>query len=201
MTIRPVLLSVLAVAALGTATSAATAAKPRVTVIGDSIQASFDYVTAAKRRLGAGLDLRVDAKVCRRLASYSCPYNGVTPLTALQTIRALGPSLGGTIVMNVGYNDDSPGTSGEIAQIVQAAKGYGVKRIVWVTLREQRSDYSAINAVIRSAPKRFPEVVVADWNAASRGKTSWFGRDGLHLTSSGAMGLATLLRPLVVSRD
>ena len=42
------------------------------------------------------------------------------------------------------------------------------------------------------------KIAVADWNAFSRGKP-WFREDGLHLTPSGAMGLARLLRPLVLA--
>ena len=51
-----------AIAAVLLAASPATAAeKPRVTVIGDSVQASFSYVPKAVSRLGKGLDLKVDA--------------------------------------------------------------------------------------------------------------------------------------------
>jgi len=54
-------------------------------------------------------------------------------------------------------------------------------------------------ARIRSAGKRHRKtLVVADWNAYSRGKP-WFREDGLHLTTSGALGLARLLRPLVLA--
>ena len=55
------------------ASAAGVARRPRVTVIGDSVQASFSYVPKAVRRLGKGLDLRMDAKVCRRLVARSCP--------------------------------------------------------------------------------------------------------------------------------
>ena len=41
-------------------------------------------------------------------------------------------------------------------------------------------------------------MVVADWNAYSRGK-AWFGEDGLHLSATGAMRLARFLRPLVLA--
>jgi len=49
-----------------------------------------------------------------------------------------------------------------------------------------------IDVAIRQAAKRWPELVVADWNACSSGKP-WFGPDGLHLTVTGANALATLL--------
>ena len=56
--------------------------------------------------------------------------------------------------------------------------------------------YHSTNAAIRQASKRWPQLVVADWNAHSAGKP-WFGSDGLHLTSTGATALATFLRPYV----
>ena len=74
--------------------------------------------------------------------------------------------------------------------------------MIWVTLRQAgsyASVYAQSNARIRSAGKRWRnELVVADWNAYSSGK-SWFREDGLHLTTSGALGLARLLRPLVLA--
>jgi hypothetical protein len=78
--------------------------------------------------------------------------------------------------------------------------------VVWVTLREAggyASDYKSINAEIKAAARRWPELVVADWNSYSAGKP-WFGTDGLHLSPSGAIALANFLRPIVIrasSRD
>jgi len=66
----------LAGALAGVAPAAGAPAKPRVTLIGDSITASFASVPAATRALGAGLDLRVDARVCRRLVAPSCTHRG-----------------------------------------------------------------------------------------------------------------------------
>jgi len=58
--------------------------------------------------------------------------------------------------------------------------------------------YAQSNARIRRADRRWKSLAVADWNAFSRGKP-WFREDGLHLTPSGAMGLARLLRPLLLA--
>ena len=80
-----------------------------MTVIGDSVQASFSYVPKAVRRLGKGLALRMDARVCRRLVAPSCPYKGVTPATALELAKSLGRRTGRVAVVNVGYNDDPRG--------------------------------------------------------------------------------------------
>ena len=173
--------------------------KTRVTVIGDSIAASFDYVPAARRYLGKGLDLRSDAVVCRRLVATSCPFQGSTPSTALQVVRSKRSALGPVVVVNVGYND-WPAVY-DVDRLMQALTRAGVRSVIWVTLREATSYagvYAQLNARIRKAASRWKgRLVVADWNAYSRGE-AWFREDGLHLTTSGALGLARLLRPLVL---
>jgi hypothetical protein len=195
-------LAALLSALVGAAAAAAPAApaKTRVTVIGDSITASFDYVAPARRLLGKGLDLRSDAVVCRRLVAASCSFQGQTPRTALQVVGAQGRALGPVVVINVGYNDWA--AVYDVDRVMKALRAAGVRRVVWVTLREAGSNasiYAQSNARIRSAGKRWRgSLVVADWNAYSRGKP-WFRADGLHLTTTGAFGLARLLRPLVLA--
>ena len=174
--------------------------KTRVTIIGDSITASFSYVAGAKRYLGKGLDLRTDALVCRRLVAASCAFQGTTPATALQVVGAQGQALGSVVVINVGYNDW--GAVYDVDRVMRALKAAGVQHVVWVTLREagaNASIYAQSNARIRRAGKRYRKsLVIADWNAYSRGRP-WFREDGLHLTGSGAFGRAHLLRPLVLA--
>ena len=185
---------------LAVAASAQDSSKARVTVIGDSVAASFDYVPAATRYLGKGLDLHSDAVVCRRLVATSCPFQGSTPATALQVVGAEGRLLGRVVVINVGYNDWA--AVYDVDRMMKALKAAGVRRVIWVTLREAgsyASIYAQTNARIRSADRRWrTSMVVADWNAYSRGKP-WFREDGLHLTPSGALGLAKMLRPLVLA--
>lgn len=189
-----------AVALVGSAAApASSAAKPRVTLIGDSIMASFDYVPAARGALGRGLDLRSDSAVCRRLVAASCPFQGSVPATALDVVRANGRALGSTVVINVGYNDWS--AVYDVNRVVRALRASGAKRVVWVTLRESGPNaalYAQSNARIRAADRRWKDVVLADWDAYSRGR-SWFRTDGLHLTPAGALALARLLRPLVLA--
>jgi hypothetical protein len=177
-----------------------TPTKPRVTVIGDSIAASFDYVPSARRYLGKGLDLRSDAVVCRRLVAASCAIQGAAPPTALQVVGVQGRALGSVVVINVGYNDWP--VVYDVERVLRALRAAGVRRVVWVTLREAGANatiYRQSNARIRRAAKRWrASLTVADWNRYSSGK-AWFREDGLHLTTSGALGLARLLRPFVLA--
>ncbi len=186
-------------AAAPSSAGTAASAKTRVTVIGDSIMASFDYVPSAARELGRGLELRSDNAVCRRLVAASCPYGGSTPATALDVVRANGRALGQVVVINVGYNDWS--AVYDVDRVMNALRAAGVRQVIWVTLREASSNaslYARSNARIRTADRKWRSLVVADWNAHSRGRP-WFRSDGLHLTAAGASGLARLLRPLVVA--
>jgi hypothetical protein len=168
-------------------------------MIGDSVSAALDYVPAARAYLARGLDFRFVLDVCRRLVAPSCTYQGVTPATGLQVVLATGRSLGSVVIMDVGYNDYGSTYRGELDRVMRALAASNVRTVIWVTLRETRSTYRSINVVIRNARKRWRPLVVADWNAWSRGQP-WFGdSEGLHLTGSGAMGLARLLRPLVLA--
>jgi hypothetical protein len=188
-----------AVLAITVQASAHPTAKTRVTVIGDSVTASLNYVAAARRYLGKGLDLQSDAVVCRRLVATSCPFQGFTPSTALDVVTSEGHRLGPVVVINVGYNDWV--AVYDVDRVMRALKAAGVRTVIWVTLKEvgsYASIYTQTNARIRNADKRWRDsMVVADWNAYSRGKP-WFGADGLHLSTTGAMRLARFLRPLVL---
>jgi hypothetical protein len=183
-----------------TAVSAAgspVAKKPlKATFVGDSVSASITYVTAAQAQLERGLNVRLDLKVCRRLVQPSCPYQGSAPSTALQAVHAYGHSLGKVLIVKVGYNESSAGYAKGIDEVMRAARADGATGVVWVTLREESSIYHDTNVEIRRAAKRWPQLVVADWNAYSSGKP-WFGPDGLHLSTTGATALATFLRPYV----
>ena len=125
--------------------------RPRVTVIGDSITASFDYVPAARRYLGKGLDLRSDAVVCRRLVATSCSFQGSTPATALEVVGSQRRALGPVVVINVGYNDWA--AVYDVDRVMRALKAAGVRTVIWVTLREATSYadvYAQSNARIRN---------------------------------------------------
>lgn len=181
------------------ASPASTKAPIPVTFVGDSISASISYVPTAQRQLKRGLAVRLDVEVCRRLVQPSCSFQGTTPTTGLQAVQSYGRSLGKVLVVKVGYNEDGRGYGSGIDRVMRAALAQGVRGVVWVTLRESggyASLYRRTNSVIRRAPKRWPQLLVADWSAYSAGKP-WFGNDGLHLSATGATELAKFLRPFV----
>lgn len=196
-------LLILALAALAlagavpaTAGSAGKKAPLKVTFVGDSVAASISYTAAAQAQLKRGLSVRLDLRVCRRLVQPSCSYQGSTPTTALQAVQSYGRSLGRVLIVKVGYNESAQGYRQGIDRIMRAALAEGATGVVWVTLRETSDTYHWTNVAIKTAARRWPQLVVADWNAYSAGKP-WFGSDGLHMSATGATALASFLRPYV----
>ncbi|MGB0092353.1 MAG: acyltransferase family protein [Solirubrobacteraceae bacterium] len=185
-----------------TSQTASSASSIRATMVGDSVSAGIDEAPAALHKLTRGLHIRLDLRVCRRLIAPSCPYQGSTPPTALQTVESLGNSLGSVLVIDVGYNDDAAGFSPGINRVMRYALAHHVHSVIWVNLRVTggyASEYRAINANLAQAARRWPQLHVADWNRYSAGKP-WFAGDGLHLSSVGAVGLATFLRPYILAQ-
>jgi hypothetical protein len=68
-----------------------------------------------------------------------------------------------------------------------------VERVLWLTLREQRSSYARMNDVLRVAASRHAELTVVEWDRVARSHPEWFNDDGLHLDYDGALGLARLI--------
>jgi hypothetical protein len=192
------LVVVLTAAVLASTASAAGSARPRVTLFGDSFAAALTYPGKARTTLAKGLDLRIDAKVCRRLAETGCPYNGDRPPSVLALVEG-AESLGDLVVVDVGYNDVPSDYGADIDRVMQSVVRRGVTTVIWVTMQETRPLYRTTNGAIRAAAARWPQIRIADWHAASRAQTSWFAGDGLHLSRSGALALARFLRPLVVA--
>ncbi len=167
------------------------------TFVGDSVAASISYTPSARAVLARGLRVRLDLRVCRRLVTVGCPFQGATPPNALEAVASLHRSLGEVLIVYVGYNESSYGYRKGIDRIMRAALAQGAKAVVWVTLRDVRDIYRQTNVAIRTAARHWPELYVADWNAFSSGKP-WFGSDGLHMGPAGAEALARFLRPVVL---
>jgi hypothetical protein len=192
--------AVVAAAALGTASASPTSSSPtRVTIFGDSAAEVLDYVGDAKEYVGTGLDVNWQLRVCRRLVELSCPYQGVRPPTVLDVVQAAPVGgLGSIAVIDVGYNDYVDQYQNDMETVLKALTAKGVQHVIWTTMHEVRHDYVSINGTIRAEAAKWPQVAIADWNAASQGQ-NWFNSDGIHLNSAGAWGLARLLRPAILA--
>ncbi len=192
------LAAVAAFAALVAASTAGAASRPRVTVIGDSVAASLHLVPKARALLGRGIDLQLDAKVCRRLVGTSCPFQGRRPQNVVDTI-ATTKRIGEVVVIDVGYNDDPATYATGIETVMTALVHAEVHTVIWSTLKVDRPGYRKINAAIRKAAVRWTQLQVVDWDTYSRARGAWFVEDGLHVNVAGAFALARMLRPPVVA--
>ena len=175
MLARVLTAAVVAATALG-ATSALSANRQttRVTIFGDSAAEVLDYVSDAKQYLGSGLDVNWELRVCRRLVQLSCPYQGVRPPTVLDVVQsAPNGGLGSIVVIDVGYNDYVDQYQSDMETVIKALAAKGVEHVIWTTLHEVRQDYRSINATIRAEAAKWPQVTIADWNAAAQGQ-NWF---------------------------
>jgi hypothetical protein len=174
------------------APSAARAAAPHVTVIGDSVMAEVSWNDPAQI-LAHGLDVRWEVAVCRTIDGVSCPFDGARPPTLLDLVRTDGAGLAPTAVVELGYNDPPDTFARAVDEAVWALAGVGVTRVVWLTLHEALPQYAAMNADLVAAEQRHPELEVADWNAVARGHPDWFQDDGIHLLPAGAAALASFV--------
>ena len=110
-------------ASLAWAIPAGSASEPiRVTMLGDSVADSLQYMPSAEQLLQRGYAIRFDLRVCRRLASTGCPYDGAVPSSALDAVRDDRGSLGDVLVVDVGYNDDPTLYRIGMDQVIQAAQ-------------------------------------------------------------------------------
>ena len=170
---------------------------PRVTLITDSVGGVLYWATLARDELGKDLDLRLETKTCRRLVTIGCPAYGERPPSALDTIKSLGAELGPLVVIDVGYNDRPDDYEAALDTVMQALVAAKVEHVIWVTLEETEEPWVENNAVIRAAPKRWPQLVVADWAPVAAANPSWFV-DPAHMNYDGAFGFARFLRPIVL---
>jgi len=184
---------------LALAADSVASAPPRVTIFGDSVPDSLQYVPEARQLLGNGLELRLELTSCRRLVSPGCWYQGTRPESVLDIVQ-VSPlvTLGNIVVVDVGYNESAVNYEADMSQVAIALVKLGVEHVLWVTMREQTDNYRRINDVIRTQARRWPQLQIVDWDAASKGQ-DWFQADGLHLNADGALGLAKLLRANILA--
>ena len=84
-------------------------------------------------------------------------------------------------MVSVGYNDLASMTATSFEQVV-GTRELGYRQIVWWTLRAVDNGFAARNTVLRDelATGKYPDVVLADWNRYTAGRSQWFVSDGVH---------------------
>jgi hypothetical protein len=146
--------------------------------IGDSV------MLGAKANLAAR-SFRVNATVSRQFGS-------------AKSLVAAGVRAG-TLPRNVVIHLGTNGTisAADCRTIVRTAGTS--RRVFFVTVKVPRSWMASNNRTLRSCDASFASgrVVLIDWARASAGRSSWFYRDGYHLTSAGRSAYAALVDSVV----
>jgi lysophospholipase L1-like esterase len=159
-------------------------ARPNVFVVGDSV------VLGAEPQLRAAFGswaFTLDAAVSRFTRE------------GIDVLRARRAEVADVVVVALGYNDGidvEPFRATAGALLDELA---GVALVVWVNLRATQPYYAADDAVLLELAATRPNVVVADWAAASAPlPPEAFAADGLHLTPTSAAVLADLVAGTVL---
>jgi hypothetical protein len=170
---------------------------PHVSIVSDSVLTAVTWGNdAAQAALTQGLDVAIDAGVCRRLNGQSCEFAGGHVPTTLQVLAGWG-YLGPVVVIVDGYNDIPSSFAGDVELTLDTLRDRGVQHVLWVNLHAVKPEYADKNAVLAAAARRHPELQVLDWNAYSSARTDWYQTDGIHLVPAGGVAIATWLHQAV----
>ena len=188
----------LALPALFQAPPGAASASPRVSVISDSVLTAVTWGNdPAQAALSGGLDLQIDAGVCRRLNGESCEFNGAYVPTTLAVINAWGSALGSIVVIVDGYNDLPGNFANDVELTLNTLRSDGVQHVLWVNLHDVQPEFAAKNAVLAAAAQHHPELRVLDWNSYSAAHPDWFQTDFIHLRPAGGLAIAAWIHQAI----
>ncbi len=192
-------LAALALPAMFQAAPGAASPTPHVSVISDSILTAVTWSDGpAQAELSDGLDLQIDAGVCRRLNGESCEFNGTHVPTTLDVINSWANRLGSIVVIVDGYNDLPDHFAGDVELTLDTLRDHGVQHVLWVNLHAVQPEYAAKNAVLVAAAKHHPELHVLDWNTYAAQHPEWFQTDFIHLRPAGGVAIATWIHQAIV---
>ena len=147
----------------------------------DSVTWSTDGSLAS---LSDGLDLQIDAGVCRRLNGQSCEFNGTYVPTTLSVINSWITQLGSIVVIVDGYNDIPDQFAGDVELTLNTLRDHGVQHVLWVNLHDVSPEYAAKNAVLAAAARHHPELRGARLEQLRRSAPRVVP-DGLHPPAAG----------------
>jgi hypothetical protein len=156
-----------------------------------------------------GMDPVYEARSCRLLAVPSCGEN-----PAPNSVAVIDTAEGNfdIVVIMAGYDEWYTTFADSFDQVVASSRLKGTKRIIWLSYPES-VDYLLpdgtpgneslvnINQIMRDklASGAFPDVVIADWFSYASAAAGWWNKDDIHLSPTGATGVADYISRKVAS--
>jgi hypothetical protein len=156
----------------------------RIFLMGDSVMAALNpgYTDEAHKVLGAlGWHVTIDAAESR------------FPTAGIEVLKARRREIGQVVViqMSNNYGGDELQWARQIDTMFDVLNG--VPEVVFLTVSEFQPDRRQVNAELRKALTRHPNMLLADWNALGASVSSFLAHDGLHLSPKGAHAMALLI--------
>jgi hypothetical protein len=105
------------------------------------------------------------------------------------------PNLGDVVVLGVGYTYFwKPFVlRRQVDALMHVLTARGVRRVIWLNVRENRAERRDVNEALASAARRWPTIDIADWDRFSRRHTEAFEPDGYHLEAAGGRLMGDLM--------
>jgi hypothetical protein len=193
---RGVLVCVFCALALARGAATSADAPPQVTVVGDSVSTAITAHDDVQAAVANGLRVDWHVDICRRVSELSCPFQGARPPTLVDLVPVL-PAVAPIVVVELGYNDPESAFPAGLDAAMRELVDWGAAHVLWLTLHASRGPFPELNDDLRAALRRWPQLELVDWDAASADHPEWFAIDGIHLDKRGGRALARLIRAAV----
>lgn len=168
--------------------------RPEALIIGDSVIGVLGVFDAALSSLNSKHRVLYRAETCQLLTHRGCIPE--TTKSGLDRLRESRGKFSDVIVVGTGYNEFSDAVfTAAVKKFRDEAKKQKIS-IIWLTYRQSghvADKAKRFNAILRRVAKADPKFYLYDWNAFSKGKSGWFGKDRIHMGRGGGTNLARYL--------
>ena len=158
-----------------------------------------------------GFDDVYEAASCRTLGVPSCGRNPVP--NSVETINAAIGRFDAVVIM-AGYDEWWTTFPDSFDEVNAAARAKGARRIIWLSYREgvgyqmpggvpANEAFVKNNQTLREkvASGANPDVVIADWYGYTSATPTWLSPDGIHLSFTGAYGVADYISRTIANLE
>lgn len=171
--------------------SAAPSPTKEALLVGDSVMAVLANNNAGLKLLGKQHPFILKATACQKLIYVGCTT--AAKKSSLSWLKANRGKFSKVVVVATGYNDLDNGSFARAMAAISTESGRQGVVVLWLTYREEgnvKKKASSYNAQLRKFSRTVPNLRLLDWNKISKGHDSWFTKDMIHMSGTGAFELA-----------